>query len=370
MIAHGKRGGVKVAKQQKLILMICFSFIQSICFSGLADESKLYDKLFPVIDPKYRIVHEDLYYPTFDFKNNQLYYFGGSELSGIYSFDLLKKTTKLIIKIDDISGLEFSPDFKSAVVSVSYDGYRFKKYGSPFLAKGIEDGELTFWYVDFMTKKIFLLDRSIQSFCWKNNHELIVHYHNWNIDPEINYIGICNIYNKSVIKLINQSFYEVKFLSISKECIYFIQQPTEFQGADKVYEFNFNTKKMNRFTDQSNIYDIKFSPDNNYCLILAITSDQEESYGRIFDLNTRKFIRQTNEYSIEYGYYDWNSNNTVSLISRDRTGCYYLNIIFLGKQDIDKVKLDINPKVEVQRIWAKGNDLFLLANDFIYEMKF
>lgn len=359
-----------VIEMKRLFISIgTILFLMVNIFIVSAGKPTLYDKLFPVIDPKYRIVSEDLYYPSFDFVNKRLYYLGGNEHFAIRSYDLWNKTKKAIIEIDDICSLVYSPNYTKAIAGVSYQGDRFKKYQSPFLSKGIKDGELTFWLIDFSSKKISKFGRSIQSFYWENDNNLIVHYHNWVVEPEINYIGRCDLANGTITKVIDQPFYEVKFFGIFRDNLYFMQQPTESPHASNVFEYNISSKQLNQFTDRDDIYDLKFSPDYKHCLILTLGIKKNTSSAKIFDMNARQYIWQMTKDCIEYNYYAWGNNETVNIVSRDRSKRYYLYRYNITKHTLREVKLDIKPQVDVQRIWANNNNLFILANNFMYQMQ-
>lgn len=337
----------------------------------MADQPKLYDKLFPVIDPKYRIVSDVLYYPSFDFKNNLLYCFQRCNNPGIYSYDLSVKTKNIIIKVDDICDLLFSPDFSKAIANVSYDGERFKKYGSSFSTRGIKDGEMTYWLIDFGRNKVSLLDRSIQSFYWKSNQELIIHYHNWNVEPNINFIGILHLPNGSIERLIDRAFYEVKFFGLHRDNLYFMEQPTEFAPTNQIFEYSLVSKKIGFFTDRSDIYDIQFSPSNNQCLVISLDKNFRNSFARIFDMSKKQFVWQLKKDWVWNNCHVWSNNETATIVSRGIANRYYLDRYNLVNHNLTtkNKKLDIKPQVDVQSVWANNNNLFILANNFMYQMQ-
>ena len=327
-------------------------------------EQTIYDQLFPVLKYQNKLLKEDVYFPSFDQLSNLLYFYGFQDKAGIYTLNLDTQQKNVIAEFEDVDNIIYSPNHSQAIFSVSYQNERFDKYQSPFLTKGVEDGELTYWYYNFSNKKLSKLNRNIQSLFWINDQNIIFHYYDWNKTPEENYLGKIDISTLKSEKIVDVDNYQISFVSALPDQVILQDQPTEYPSTSPLLSLDLNTKKIVPLLDGSDFIGDKSSQDNRFLSLFSYNEKDDT-----FELNIYDFIEQI---MIKPGLTTqnqataWSKDNIIYYVSKNNNSSLISSYNLINNKE-QKLKIDITQETEIDKIYTLNNKIYLLANDFIYQ---
>lgn len=326
--------------------------------------SNIYDQLFPVLDSNKKVINNLVQLPSLDTSNNLLYFFNRENKPGIYSYNLVNQEKKLQIAIDDINSIFYPPDYSKIIFSVIYNEKRFEKYQSPFLSKGVKDGELTYWYYDFSSRQLKKLNRNIQSLFWLNSNEIIFHYFDWNKSPEENYLGKIDIVSFKSEKIVDIDYYQTDFISAQPNKVLLQDQPTEYPATSPLLTLDLSTKIITPLLENRDFVGGKSSPDNRF-LSLFSYNEQENNFNlEVYDQIDNKLIESG--ISTEKTLSTWSKDNTVYLVveKNNHTSISSYNPI---ENKVRQLNIEVPKDVVIDEILFFSNKIYLLANNFIYQ---
>lgn len=324
----------------------------------------IYDQLFPVLNYQNKLLDEDIYFPSFDQSSNLLYFYGYQDKAGIYSFDLNSRQKKLVAEFEDINNISYSPDHSRAIFSVSYQGERFEKYQSPFLTSGIKDGELTYWYYDFSSKKLKKLNRNIQNLFWINDREIIFHYYDWNQSPQENYLGKIDLAVFQSEKIIDINYYQVDFLSVQSNRVFIQNQPTEYPAVSPLLVLDLNAKTITPLFENQNFIGDKDSFDGQFLSLFSHNEQDNNFQLKVYDLTKNQLIES--EISTNNTTSGWSKDNSIYLVieKNNQTSISSFNPV---ENKVRQLQIDVPKDVAIDKILSFNNKIYLLANNFIYQ---
>ncbi|PIS08536.1 hypothetical protein COT76_00860 [Candidatus Berkelbacteria bacterium CG10_big_fil_rev_8_21_14_0_10_33_10] len=299
-----------------------------------------------------------------DYKNSKIYFFNrnihnNSRIKeGMYSYDIESGKVETIFLIENVREVSFSPDFQSAIVTVLYKYELFKKTNSPFLNSSIQDYQEVYWYINFSSRKMDWLGESLDGFCWINRQEIFAQYYDVSVEPSQNYLAIYNLETKKLKKICDTDFYDVFLLEAFNDHVYFQDKPTEFPHINKVLDINLSTGKIERFTNQRDIFDGKISYSGEYFLLSSYDERKKVPYTHIFDMKTRKFLNYRSEYN-EVSY-TWAQDANEFIEIMEINSRFRLNHYNIDNNVIQKYQINVETAASSQL------DNFFLISRTIY----
>lgn len=274
------------------------------------------------------------------------------------------QTEKLSEDLDQPLSLIWSPDRSQVIMKITYNKYKFEKFGSPFANSQIQDGATVLWHYNLATKKYTMLEPNIfnpASFdllnpIWTTDSKHII-YRYFNQSDEISTLNVSDPDGSNWKKLgdVPNNFYSIIDYNEANNQVTYTKLDDIEGGFSSVHRFGLSDQKDEELiTNVESVIDI----DENR----LIYTNEKNSF--IFEINTKTQKQLPFKVYAEKAIL---ANNSLAASEPESTS-ENIHWIDLNTQ---KITRSINPDLKgsnIQNLILSSKFLYFTNNEKLYKI--